>query len=1329
MKIIRTFNSFSLLRNLFSWLICVFVSNVVAAQTRINFTLDKNYTTSAGVYRADGTLVKTLWRREPYAAGTYTVTWDGKDDTGAAAAAGQYQIKLLYHNVQYVWDGAIGNTSTLQSGPHVYNGYLPIRDMAATDTTMFTVSGFNEGQNNLRLFSHANPRYPRNYGRVDGWTSFSLLDTDGTNVYMANNEGGVGGPVSFVSAVKVSNNAEVAFLAGQTVRLNGNFPNQTYTNVIDLDQNSAKQTTGAGFTVLSNAATGLAVQKNGTILAVAHRGQNVIRLFSKVTGALLRSIPANSPGSLSMTPNGDLWAVVGTSVMRYTNLLLNPTIAATVTGFANPLALATDPTNEDLVIVADGGNSQQLKAYNRNGAAQWTYGQLGGYPTNGSEVRNDKLWFNQSELGETTFVTIAPDHSFWVGDIGNNRCLHFSAARTYINQIMYQPHSYAASADVNNPTRVFSEFLEFQVDYSRPIGESWTLVRNWRAGINPKYQGFAQGLRQVATLSNGHTYAMVSIPGGNYQDLVELAGTRLRPISVQPSAGLGGTFFTLMPDGSLNLVPYNPAANATVTWQKRALTGFDSANNPQWATPSFLASAPTGAKDPYSRPGGFGDVLSPVTSSGLLLSFDYSKNDNWHLGAMKVGGTSWLWKAAPTGPLDGKGSYDIGNGVQYAGNIVMTAGRNIVYGYHGEFWGGQQASQWMHFYDNGLVVGQFGETTVGHTASDGVLAGSAGNGVSPTMVVQNGETYIWVNDEGGHGPMRWHLVGLNGIQEAIGTGALNSTITLTNPTPAFPTQVSATAGNAQLQVNWAAAPKAASYTVKYASLPGGPYTVAASGLTTNRYTISGLVNETNYYVVVDAQPASGVAISSDEVMAIPHDPTIPVQLLGNTTSNYMELLVNSTAPATSQPALRITQPMHYSADKMLLDGVGSKGYVLYNWGGVSIPDKLRGADQTNVRAPFTVTKGSGWRNDNYVKVLFKVDNVAGSDYSLYSNSVGTINITVSDNNWHYLTAFSPARFADNRTCKFTLTPQGQNAPAATYYINDSPGKNHILQFRFKGNVTLTVDSKNGDVGTLQALFLDDEVVATTPTAAPTLTTGPTLAANQQLASFMLVNADNSEDIKTLVAGETLNLATLPSRNLSIRAITTPTVVGSVVLSLTGAQTKNVTENIAPYTLFGDGNGRYNPWTPAVGTYRLQGTPYSVSGGTGVAGASLTTTFTVIDQAVPMNRSTQAMSSQSFAVATTTIPDTDPTQQAQAYPNPTTDGQLAIALPVAMQGELQYTLVSMAGITVTKGKLLLPGLTSTATLNLNKAMQASGVFYLLLQSNSWHSSIKVTRIDK
>ncbi|SOD98547.1 lamin tail domain-containing protein [Spirosoma fluviale] len=118
---------------------------------------------------------------------------------------------------------------------------------------------------------------------------------------------------------------------------------------------------------------------------------------------------------------------------------------------------------------------------------------------------------------------------------------------------------------------------------------------------------------------------------------------------------------------------------------------------------------------------------------------------------------------------------------------------------------------------------------------------------------------------------------------------------------------------------------------------------------------------------------------------------------------------------------------------------------------------------------------------------------------------------------------------------------------------------------------------------------------------------------QQITTFTLINADSDLPIRELVANDVLNLATLPTRNLNIRANTNPSTVGSVKFSLSGSQSQNMTETVAPYALFGDVAGNFNAWVPPVGSYTLTATPYSGSGGSGTAGTALTLNFTVVDQ--------------------------------------------------------------------------------------------------------------------
>ena len=161
-----------------------------------------SYKTSAGVYQTDGALVRTLWRNVTKNAGVNSDVWDDLDDEKKPAPAGNYEIRVINHNVDYVWEGAVGNTSTYNSGKTVHFGMFPIRDMAFAGNTGFYTTAFNEGHYNFRSFNTQAPQQV-----TDSWTwvvdtrlspnkviklraysndrSWSFAATDGTWVYFA----------------------------------------------------------------------------------------------------------------------------------------------------------------------------------------------------------------------------------------------------------------------------------------------------------------------------------------------------------------------------------------------------------------------------------------------------------------------------------------------------------------------------------------------------------------------------------------------------------------------------------------------------------------------------------------------------------------------------------------------------------------------------------------------------------------------------------------------------------------------------------------------------------------------------------------------------------------------------------------------------------------------------------------------------------------------------------------------------------------------------------------------------------------------------------------
>jgi len=155
-----------------------------------------------------------------------------------------------------------------------------------------------------------------------------------------------------------------------------------------------------------------------------------------------------------------------------------------------------------------------------------------------------------------------------------------------------------------------------------------------------------------------------------------------------------------------------------------------------------------------------------------MLLFDAGLTEGWHLGGVNVGGNKLLWRAAMgttrqyRGPFPVDGAFDIGNGTNNAGSTVMASGRSIFWGYHGEFWKGSEVNKWMHVYDDGLLVGQFG--VAGPVAANmEALPEMAGNSFAAFLVkLASGDSYLYTNDESQHGGVhRWKINGLATIKE------------------------------------------------------------------------------------------------------------------------------------------------------------------------------------------------------------------------------------------------------------------------------------------------------------------------------------------------------------------------------------------------------------------------------------------------------------------------------------------------------------------------------------------------------------------------------------
>ena len=134
----------------------------------------------------------------------------------------------------------------------------------------------------------------------------------------------------------------------------------------------------------------------------------------------------------------------------------------------------------------------------------------------------------------------------------------------------------------------------------------------------------------------------------------------------------------------------------------------------------------------------------------------------------------------------------------------------------------------------------------------------------------------------------------------------------------------------------------------------------------------------------------------------------------------------------------------------------------------------------------------------------------------------------------------------------------------------------------------------------------------TPTPTPTPEPEPEEEPVEPLAGFTLVDASGQTVLATLTDGIVVELEDPASGSYAIRAdVDSGSAVGSVYLELTGAKSVSQTENIAPYSLYGDeGEDALHGESLPVGGYDLQATAYSEKDRGGDEMGTLAVSFTV-----------------------------------------------------------------------------------------------------------------------
>ena len=138
-----------------------------------------------------------------------------------------------------------------------------------------------------------------------------------------------------------------------------------------------------------------------------------------------------------------------------------------------------------------------------------------------------------------------------------------------------------------------------------------------------------------------------------------------------------------------------------------------------------------------------------------------------------------------------------------------------------------------------------------------------------------------------------------------------------------------------------------------------------------------------------------------------------------------------------------------------------------------------------------------------------------------------------------------------------------------------------------------VDADKGKTIKVRVSFIDDKSNPETLTSAATAAVEAASPAPGPITGFTVVDTSDQSVEGALADGGTLALDDPVGGSFGIRAdLESGATIGSMRLQLTGAKTHDQTENIAPYSLYGDSGGNLSGESLPVGEYTLTATAYS-----------------------------------------------------------------------------------------------------------------------------------------
>ncbi len=306
--------------------------------TRIDLELPTDGRASLGIYDQQDRMVRVLLHGDQREAGPVSVDWDGLDWQGRAVAPGEYTWRLVNSpelSSRFLF--RLGTSVPDEPWQRWVGDHVPVTSMAADEKGFVFTSHFSEVPDMIIGFDRSLKK--RTVSSHQWYDGNELCSTG----------------IASGRLFGLTRQGKIRALNRDTLKIEA-----TWDYIA---------TPGGEFVSPNHLAA------NGTTLVATDVAENRIHYLNSQNGQRVRSVEVDDLRRLAVQEDGTVFVTTGTG-----KILMVTTAGRTrvvVDGLADPQAVAVDSKNGDLFVFV-GGQSSQIRHYDRNGRLLSTFGRKGG---------------------------------------------------------------------------------------------------------------------------------------------------------------------------------------------------------------------------------------------------------------------------------------------------------------------------------------------------------------------------------------------------------------------------------------------------------------------------------------------------------------------------------------------------------------------------------------------------------------------------------------------------------------------------------------------------------------------------------------------------------------------------------------------------------------------------------------------------------------------------------------------------------------------------------------------------------------------------------------